>query len=331
VVGDLTVEALVAVHERNPRGLLKVDDEGSRWPHEMNQYKGGRGTDRQFYLSAWSGKGYVMDRKALGGVPVSIPRPFVNVVCGIQPDLLGELADPRGRSDGFIDRLLFCFPRPAAGSDWTDNTVSEDAAKAWAGALEVLRGLDMVAGQIGTPGPRTVRLSPAAKEVWVRWWNDHAAELRDPELPARLVGPFAKLTSYAARLALILHHLWEAGEAKSERVNRPVKSDGDAGEIGPEMVGRAVELVKYFQDHARRVYARLRQAPADDRLDDALDWVRSHGGECTARDLLRYKKAANAGAARTLLRELEERGHGRCETRDADNNKKVVWFVFDPQ
>src|SRR5262249_55437221 len=158
-------EALIQIHEQNPRGLLKVDDEGSRWPQEMNQYKGGRGTDRHFYLSGWSGKSYVLDRKAQAGVPVSIPRVFVTVVCGIQPDMLGELAAPRGRGDGFIHRLLFCYPRPAAAGDWTDDTVSATAADAWAGVLAGLRGLEMVTGDDGIPGPRAIRLSAVAREA----------------------------------------------------------------------------------------------------------------------------------------------------------------------
>ena len=49
-------EATLWVLEDNPRGLLMVQDEGVAWVRSMGQYKGGRGNDRQFWLSAWSGK-----------------------------------------------------------------------------------------------------------------------------------------------------------------------------------------------------------------------------------------------------------------------------------
>src|SRR5262249_41034169 len=124
VTGDATVESLAVLLEKNPRGLLMPQDEGAAWVRGMGQYKGGRGNDRQFWLSAWSGRGHLVDRKSQGTVAISIPRPFVNVPLGLPPDMLGELADHQGRNDGFLHRVLFTFPKAAAGTDWTDETVS---------------------------------------------------------------------------------------------------------------------------------------------------------------------------------------------------------------
>ncbi len=55
VIGDGTVEAIAALLQQNPRGLLQFNDEGSSLVTSMNQYKGGNGSDRQSYLSLWSG------------------------------------------------------------------------------------------------------------------------------------------------------------------------------------------------------------------------------------------------------------------------------------
>ena len=55
VVGDSTAEALPVLLQQNPRGLLQFNDEGAALVASMNQYKGGKGSDRQFYLSLWSG------------------------------------------------------------------------------------------------------------------------------------------------------------------------------------------------------------------------------------------------------------------------------------
>jgi hypothetical protein len=34
--------------------------------------------------------------------------------------------------------------------------------------------------------------------------------------------------------------------------------------------------------------------------------------------------------AEALMKELEDRGYGRCEQRTARNRAKVLWFVLDP-
>ncbi len=56
VVGDSTIESLNATMGQNPRGLLQVLDEVSSLVTSMNQYRGGKGSDRQWYLSTWSGQ-----------------------------------------------------------------------------------------------------------------------------------------------------------------------------------------------------------------------------------------------------------------------------------
>ncbi len=365
VVVDVTVEGLLPVLEQNPRGVLMAQDEGAAWVGGMNQYKGGKGNDRQFWLSAWSGKAHLVDRKAKDGVPISIPRPFVSVLGGIQPDMLTELADPRGRSDGFLHRILFCFPALTGPADWTDATVSDAVARAWVDALVRLRALEMATVD-GIPVPRTVRFSAAAKARWVEWYDAHAAEMRDTELPPNCVGPWGKLKSYAARLALILHYLWHveaasvadaaelvAATATTEGIEgvaaeagppaggaapeppagaalEPTPGGSPEGDIQPESVERAVQLVDYLKAHTRRVYARLHQVPGDARLDAAVDWIRRHGGECTARDLLRrgwsrtptrrrnfsanWKNAGWAGASRATRR-TAGKSPGSCSIR----------------
>jgi hypothetical protein len=315
---DATVESLAVLLEENPRGLLMTQDEGVAWVRAMGQYKGGRGADRQFWLSAWSGRSHLVDRKGQGVVPVTIPRPFVNVICGVQPDMLGELADHQGRDDGFLDRLLFVLPPAAAGADWSEATVAPHSQQAWAATLGKLRGLAMEELHGGALGYQVVRLSAAAKEAWVSWWDGHAAEIRGPDLPAALIGPWGKLKSYAARLALVLHFLWL------------VQGDGDEGEMGADSVARAVQLINYFKSHLRLVYGRLRQTPEDNQLFDALDWIRQHGGQCTARQLVRAHTVTPTAAARKMLTELAERGYGRLEWREAANGHKVQWFVFEP-
>ena len=83
---------------------MVIRDELVGWVKSMDQYRSGRGADRQFFLSVWSRQPIKVDRK--GAKPILVSNPCLAVVGGIQPDLLPELADAAQREDGFLDRLL---------------------------------------------------------------------------------------------------------------------------------------------------------------------------------------------------------------------------------
>jgi hypothetical protein len=171
----------------------------------------------------------------------------------------------------------------------------------------------------GSPGYQEVCFSAAAKAAWVSWWDAHAAEMRGPELPAVLLAPWGKLKTYAARLALVLHHLWLAETGEDER-------DLDAATLE-----RAFTLIEYFKGHLRRVYARLRQTAEEKHLLEVLDWVRREmGGRCTVRELMRARKVVPAASAKKLLEEFVAREYGRFEEAVAANRKTVRTFVCDP-
>jgi hypothetical protein len=45
--------------------------------------------------------------------------------------MLRELLDPKGRSDGFLDRFLLAYPDPLPFSPWTERGLSEETADNW--------------------------------------------------------------------------------------------------------------------------------------------------------------------------------------------------------
>jgi hypothetical protein len=135
-----------------------------------------------------------------------------------------------------------------------------------------------------------------------------------------LIGPWSKLIAYAARLALVVHLVRRAcGEAVGDDV------DG-------ESLRRAVRLVDYFKSHARAVYARLRRSRTTSRVARAIAWIRVHGGEAHTSHLTKNEVAGveNKKDAEALMKELEDRGYGRCVHRTAGNRAQVLWFVANP-
>src|SRR4051812_5899429 len=91
----------------------------------MNQYKGGKGQDRQVYLDLWDGSSILIDRKSdrdRSGGPLYVRDPFCSIVGTLQPDVLRHLRGEgrRGEAapdDGFADCFLLVYPQelPAVG------------------------------------------------------------------------------------------------------------------------------------------------------------------------------------------------------------------------
>jgi hypothetical protein len=247
VVDNHTVEALAPILERNPRGIIAVKDELTTVVTSANQYKGGRGSDRQFWLQNWASAPVTVDRKAQDA-PIIIRRPFVAVIGAIQPDLLATLRDERGRADGFLDRFLFAYPEPGEAPHWTWEEISEETMRCWAEPVAELLKLTQLPGEYG-PLPDRLHLKADAKGEWQAIFNGLVEEQNAEDFPAVLRGPWSKLKVYACRLALIVHLLrWITRETEEKNVEA-------------ESVRRAGLLVEYFKSHTRKVYAAIDADP----------------------------------------------------------------------
>jgi hypothetical protein len=112
LVDDFTTEGLAPILQANPKGVAVVKDELAGLIHGLNQYKGGKGNDRQALLAMWAGASVVIDRKT-GPGPIHLANPFVAIVGGIQPAVLDTLRTRNRQAvvdDGLLDRFLFCYP-----------------------------------------------------------------------------------------------------------------------------------------------------------------------------------------------------------------------------
>jgi hypothetical protein len=268
LVDDTTTEALGSALEANPRGLTMVRDELAALVCGLNQYKAGKGHDRQIYLKIWNHATIRIDRKNNpDGIPLRIYRPFLAILGGIQPSILDMLHGSRGiqrADDGYLDRYLFAYPedKPATGETWRE--ISEQASGVWASTIDRLLDKEMTQEGDGTKRPWLKRLTKTGKDEWVAFTTAHAAELNDEKFPENLRGAWSKLRGYCARLALILHCL---RLAVGERIDPDV--DG-------ESILRAVKLVDYFKDHARRVHGLMATDRGTEAARRILQWIARH-------------------------------------------------------
>jgi hypothetical protein len=262
-VNDTTVEALIPILKENPRGVLLEQDELVGWVKAHNQYKsGGKGADRQFYLSAWSNRPVSVDRKGQAE-PMSVLRPFFSLIGSIQPAVLPELSE--GREDGMLERFLFAYPEPL-NSLWTEAEVSEAAEVAYKDLYQRLRALGMETDELGDPLEIPVMFSSEAKEVFISAYNGHRVEMTTPGFPSYLRSPWSKLEAYIVRLALIIATCRFVEDGVAERVEQ-------------EDVLRAVLLAEYFKAQARRVFGTLYGVdPRLNLLEDVARFVTEQGG-----------------------------------------------------
>jgi hypothetical protein len=252
---DATTEAVAKVLADNPRGVIVVKDELSGFVRSMDQYKGGRGADRQFWLSAWAGAPAKVNRaKDHDAGPLVIPHPFAAVAGMMCPDSLAELRgeDRHGEAaaDGFLDRFLFSFPDPLPAGPERWLTIPEPVAKGYCDVFLDLLGMEMVPITDGPAAttryrPYFVGFSRNGRAAWEEFTGNVADRMNalDPFDPFR--GVLSKLRGYGARFAALL---WSV-----RRVCGLVPTDGpiDAG----VMVGAAA-LVDNFERHAARALGR---------------------------------------------------------------------------
>jgi hypothetical protein len=253
----------------------------TKWVLSMDQYQGGKGGDRPFYLSAWNGEPVYVDRAKHMKEPIVVPHPFLTIVGGLTPDMLSTLPEGRGRDDGFIARLLFAYPDRLARR-YSEPGIPDDVAGEWERVVEALWSREM-RDLGGKPAPRVVTMSPEAARAWLAWCQAHYAEQEADDFPESLEGPWGKLEAYAGRLALNLHLMVLASDP-----TRPAPNDPP--DLPKRTIEAAFQLVAYFKAHALRVYAAI-GGKCDDGGDDVrtlVRWIRRNDlAEFSERDITR--------------------------------------------
>lgn len=276
-VSDATVEKLAVIMAGQPRGTLLARDELAGWLQGMSRYSGG-GSDRPFWLEAYGGRSYSVER--MGRDPVYIDRLAVGVLGGIQPDRLRSLLI-KSDDDGLLARFLPVWPNPAPIK--RPDTGHDDAFLD--AALARLLSLDMPTDEEGHKRPWFVPFAEDARDLLdafrqqVREWEAGAEGL--------LLSFIGKLPGLAVRLSLVLGMMaWASDETEEPR------------EITAWHFGRAAHLVEaYLLPMARRAYADASCGKGERAGRRLVALLRETGWrQFTAREVLRMERAGLATA-----------------------------------
>ena len=312
-IADATVEAVAQLLYENPRGLLLCRDELTGWAQSLDAYRAGKGGDRQFFLSTWSGAPCSVDRKKQA--PLFIDRPCLAVTGALQPDTVRSLLHQDKRDDGFVDRLLFAYPDAQTPQRWSEAIVGAATRERVAALFERLYNLPM-----GEEGPLPVEINGPAKEVWVEWYEEHQAQLSTIEESLR--GVWAKAPRQAARLILISH------------LTQFADGNGVAEHVDRLSVQRGVALVEYFKSHARRVLGILGEGEGDRTARRLVDWLnRRNNPGVRPRDVVRGSIPGIKGSdeAERYLSALAEKGLGEWQEghkKASGQQERRRFFLF---
>lgn len=105
LVNNTTTEGLARALSKRKSGIGLYYQEFSGFFTQMNQYKGGKGSDLEFYLALFDGNTYNSLRSDEDN-NISIENGFSPIIGGIQPKVINEIAQ-HNNGKGFYQRFLY--------------------------------------------------------------------------------------------------------------------------------------------------------------------------------------------------------------------------------
>ncbi len=231
IVDDVTIEALINLHSQSRNGVGVFKDELAGWFKDMNKYK--EGSDKEQWLSSWSGKGIYVDR--ITRQSDYIKTPFMPVLGGIQPAILAGFFTDENKDNGFLDRMLFCFPDLFV-ERYTDSEMSYTLIEFYHNWMLSIQSEISKFTQYSEDGeiePIIARFKPDTKKEWIKIFNEITDMQNSEKTPEFVKSMLAKQKSYIPRFALILNI-----------INREKVEFGN--EIELQSMQGAHKLSKYF-------------------------------------------------------------------------------------
>ena len=326
-VSDATIERLAVLIEARPRGILMIGDELAGLFANMGRYSNG-GSDREFWLEAWNGGHYSVER--LGRAPVSLPHLLVSMTGGFQPDKMARSFDRA--DDGMYARHLFGWPAEPDYRPLTDEAAEVDPDLQEA----LMRLIDLPAGEGTEIEPRYIPLDPAAREAFEAFrlyihTGRKALDGREREWWSKAPGQVLRLAGTLAYLAWTMPSARPTTKKGLEQLMETARRAEEPTIIESDFIEAAMRLWKgYFWPHAR---AALRQIGITDRHRDArrvLRWLRAHQRPEVSREDVRRDalgQRLDAEDTQRLLDELVRVGWLRARTVATRGRSAHRWDV----
>tara|TARA_R110002049_G_C9175744_1_gene562603 strand:- start:4376 stop:6625 length:2250 start_codon:yes stop_codon:yes gene_type:complete len=240
IANDITLEALVDLHQESDNSVGVFKDELAGWLKDMNKYR--EGSDLEFWLSTWSGKSINLNRLTRKGSFVE--KPFIPVLGGIQPSIFNTFYTEENKSNGFMDRMLLSYPDLTIDK-YNDKEIGDDMLIWYKEAIisfyDTLKSIIKRDEEFNII-PLTAYFSDEAKIEWKRIFNEITDIQNDDGENEYLKSMLPKQKSYIPRFACLIHVFDEF-----------FSEGGNSLCISKESVLKAEKLSKYFVATAKKI------------------------------------------------------------------------------
>jgi len=241
IANDITLEALVDLHQESDNAVGVFKDELAGWFKDMNKYRAG--SDLEFWLSCWSGKSVSLNRMTRAGS--FIEKPFIPVLGGIQPSIFNQFATDENKDNGFLDRMLLSFP-DAKVDEYNENELHYSDIQWYSDAItnffQTLKSKILKRDNEGKIQTQLSKFDKEAKIEWKRIFNKITEHQNNEDENEYLKSMYPKQKSYIPRFALLIHLFSSAFE-----------DDINSLEISKESILKAEKLSDYFVMNAKKI------------------------------------------------------------------------------
>lgn len=243
IANDITLEALVDLHQESKNSVGVFKDELAGWLKDMNKYR--EGSDLEFWLSTWSGASVNLTRMTRKGSFVEMP--LIPVLGGIQPSVFNTFYTEENKDNGFMDRMLLSFPDLEIEKynskeldpeliTWYNSSIISFYESIKNNVTLYSEEMDIV--------PHIAKFSLEAKTEWERIFNDITSIQNSEDENEYMKSMFPKQKSYIPRFSLIIDVINKFFDPESE---------DQTMNISKESLIKAEKLSKYFVATAKKI------------------------------------------------------------------------------
>tara|TARA_B110001450_G_scaffold116066_1_gene109787 strand:- start:135 stop:2417 length:2283 start_codon:yes stop_codon:yes gene_type:complete len=241
IANDITLEALIDLHQENDNAVGVFKDELAGWFKDMNKYKAG--SDLEFWLSSWSGKSVNLNRMTRAGSFVA--SPLIPILGGIQPGIFNSFYTNENKDNGFMDRMLLSYPDLKV-EEYNDNEMDYNTIQWYNDTIvyffEKVKNEIIQKDEHGKIVPVILTFDDEAKKEWIRIFNGITKNQNSENENEYMKSMLPKQKSYIPRFSLLIHIFNGVG-----------LPEYDFEKVSKESVLNAEKLSKYFIAMAKKI------------------------------------------------------------------------------
>jgi hypothetical protein len=278
-----TWEGIAGMVGRSPsQGILWLCDELAGFFSSQNQYRSGRGSDKEDLLEAWSGNGAVIARAA--GTTVNVGAVSLSLYGNIQPKIFAPLLGDGSDDNGTFARFDFVQQPPTL----TQITLGLSS-------IDITPMLQALYEKMDANPVMQFELDEEAKELFVDYYN-RCQRLKFDHPKQGMRAMLGKAAEKVGRVATILHciHAAHLGLEVSRKI--PV-----------QQVAAAIKWVEYTTQQALSINLEVSSPDAlESNLVKIISLAKDKGGTVSVREISKSFNAKYRPSSQKIREWLEE-------------------------